>query len=66
MHYELTNEWPNEVSEDLVVQDMREEAASFGEFAKALLISLAAVLAVGAGTYLAFSGIVASLLSLIA
>ncbi len=66
MRYELTNEWPNEMSEEPVLQDMREEADSFGEFAQALLISLAAILAVGVGTYLVFTGIVASLLSLMA
>ena len=65
MRYELTNEWQNEMSEEPMVQNMSEEAASFGEFAKALLLTLTAVLAVGAGTYLIITGVVASLLSLI-
>ncbi len=66
MRYEMTSEWQYEINQEHEVQDLGEEAASFGEFAEALLISLGAVLFVSAGTYLVFTGFVASLLALIA
>ncbi len=66
MRYEMTSEWQYEINQERAVQDLGEEAASFGEFARALLISLGAVLFVSAGTYLVFTGFVASLLALIA
>ena len=66
MSYQLTNEWPNERNQETSLQQSSEEAASFDEFAKALLITLGAVLLVGFGTYLIFAGFVASIMALIA
>ena len=66
MSYQLINEWSNDRNQESLLQHSSEEAASFNEFAKALLITLGAVLFVGAGTYLIFAGFVASLLAFLA
>jgi len=41
------------------------EADSFGEFARALLLGLGAILLFSAGTYLIFSGLVATLIGMV-
>lgn len=40
------------------------EADSFAEFARAILLGLGAILLAGAGTYIIFSGLAASLMAL--
>ena len=57
----------NIVSVDEVYQGESEEfeASTFAEFARALFLGLGALLLVSASTYLAFSGIVATLMALL-
>ena len=65
MSFQLTSEWSEERNQETPLTHSSDEAASFNEFARALLITLSAVLLVGLGTYLIFAGFVASLMALI-